>query len=235
MPSIFGPSQFENEAIISNQKDPHLDLTRTVVDGRFRLTSSISTVAGEIPFWGDAPLAWDTVVIGRTLLPGIARITGAVKRRVDRKKAVGKHGHTVTYLGDDAAEFSIALMLWTSDHLQKFHDLVTFLKSLKPEKAAGINADQKISARVANVYHPALSIYGITLAHVLEYGMPEPDGDDGKYRVVLKCLEYIPVRDSGVSTPKTTTGDVGTLKKAGILNPKPSANNAPDPNLAARK
>lgn len=232
-------SLFEKEAIIINADDPHLDLSKTTTDGRDRVSSTLSTVSASIPFWGNDPASWDTVRIGSYTLPGVARLSGAIKRRVDRKKSTGKHGSTVTYLGDEAAEFTITVTMWTSIHLESFYQIVNWLKSLKPERAAGLSSSQKISAKVVPVYHPALSVFSVTLAHVLEYGLPEPDGDDGKFRASLKCLQYIPpsvASGGGVSTPTgPTTGDLDSVQRSRIITPKPSTSNTQTPAVTAQK
>lgn len=203
--------------------DGTLDLTLAAT--ATNSASSISTGA-PVPFWGVDPQAWDSVIIdGKTRLPGVAQISGQVKRRVEKKRAAGRHGTAVTYLGDEAAEFTISLKLWTQEHLSDFVAIIRSVSSKKPaEVAATSKANTKIKAPVLQVFHPVLAIYGVTQMHILEHSMPEPT-DGGVYSVKLGCLEYLPPEKSqakNVNTPtsggKSGAGDLTKLRA--VYNPK---------------
>lgn len=216
-------SQFSENDLISVSQNgnnaPFYDLTKVSTTSAATPTQT----TGEVPFWGDSPGQWDTVVFnGSIALPGICKVSGRVVRRVDRKKSPGKHGQTVTYLGDEAAEFEIHLQMWTAEHLDSYVNIVRKLKTLKPKtQAQGIDSRKKISATILTMSHPALAIFKISLAHVLEYSLPEADGDSGSFKATLKCLQYIPpniAKNGGTNTPGAGKGTGAGNLETGLQN-----------------
>jgi hypothetical protein len=90
------------------------------------------TAAGQ-PFWGEKPLAWDTVTVAGRRLPGIARVSGtAMEHRTDRQKTRGKSGAKIVLQGYEPAPFEVVLLLWTEEHLRTFESLIPVLKPRYP-------------------------------------------------------------------------------------------------------
>lgn len=158
--------------------------------------------AGRAPFWGDSPESWDTVTLASTDLPGVCSVSGRVARRVDKKTSSGRHATTVTYLGDDPAEFTITVKLWTEEHLLRFEALLDALSQLGPvvdSKDWG-----KFPRRPVDVRHPALDLLKIRACHVVEAGMLQPASESGVFEATFKCVEYVgdAQKKTGVTTPK---------------------------------
>lgn len=183
---------------------------------------AVEMTASAVPFWGDAPEAWEGVVVAGYRLPGVCAIEGKVKRRHDSKKTPGANGSTVTYIGDDQADFTVTLRLWTPEHLATYAKIVGYLRSMvvgtaEASKLSISAAERLIDARQKNlkpsskfpiapvdVFHPVLSLHGIKSAHVLEYGFPKPKGEAaaGVYEATIHFLEYVPGAKGSVATPK---------------------------------
>lgn len=187
-------------------------------------TGSGITTASEAPFWGDEPESWDTAFVAGIKLPGVCRVKGGVKRKFDRKHTSGRNGPSVTYTGDDAAEFSIVVKVWTPEHLQELAAVVSRLKSMRGEVTTKTSAGtgglvgtattwtpsatpkSKFPQMALEVRHPTLSLIGITAAHLIEMSIPEPAGEpsSGIYEWRLGFLEHSRIPDAGqVKTAKT--------------------------------
>lgn len=110
--------------------DVFLDLTK--IKARSASGQVIASSTGGVPFWGDDPTSWDTVILAGMKLPGIAKVKGRCRRGHERKRIAGKHGATFTFTGDEPMEFDISLKLWTAEHLRTFTTFARQLKSLKP-------------------------------------------------------------------------------------------------------
>jgi hypothetical protein len=223
--------------------------------GKPVLTVSSETLA--VPFWSDSPDAWDTVVIAGRSLPGICKMKGKIVRRVDRKNSTGTNGATITYVGDDVAEFEVTVRMWNDTHLASYAALIAFLRDRQsPDDANGLGATiasgassklvvklnekrgySKFPMAPVAVEHPTLTLYRVRAAHILEYSFPEPVGEAaaGIYEANIKCIEHIALNKGQVTTPRGAIdlvkrfGD-GALPKAIA---KPSVNNAANPKAAA--
>ncbi len=225
-------------------------------NGKNQPTVSLGSEGLAVPFWGDSPETWDTVVIAGRALPGLCKMTGKVTRRVDKKNATGTNGATITYTGDDVAEFEISVRMWTEAHLSTFAALLSFLKDRQsPDDANGLGvtvatgASSKLVVKAnekrgyskfpmapVQVEHPTLTLYRIRAAHVLEYSFPNSVGDaaSGLYEVSIKCIEHIALNKGQVTTPR---GAIDLAKRygdgaIGKQLAKPSTNNSGNPTAA---
>lgn len=212
--------------------------------------SSGSLSSKAVPFWGDAPESWESVVVAGYRLPGVCAIDGKVRRRHDRKQTPGTNGSTVTYIGDDQADFTVTVRMWTPEHLDSYAKLVDYLRAmvvgsteasklslsatekLIDQRQKNLRAYSKFPIAPVDISHPTLSLYGIKSAHVLEYGFPKPKGDAsvGIYEATIHFLEYVPGAKGGTSTPKQSvdlvkrfgTGALGKKLKPSLTNGGPS-------------
>ncbi len=208
------------------------------------------TTSSAVPFWGDAPDSWESVIVAGWRLPGVCAIDGKVRRRHDKKSTAGTNGSTVTYIGDDQAEFTVTVRLWTAEQLSAYAKLVGYLRSmvLSSTEASRLSISKaetlidnrqksltlysKFPIAPVDVVHPVLSLHGIKSAHVLEYGFPKPKGDaaQGVYEASIRFLEYVPGAKGGVSTPKQSVDLVKRFGPGALGNKaKPSATNGATP------
>lgn len=125
-----------------NTPDPFIDLTRIASNAREQ-----NITASTAPFWGDSPQTWDTIYFDNQRMPGIVKVKGHVGRRCDKKKSPGLNGTTVTFLGEDPAEFSVSFILWTDEHLRGYRAIVEYLRAnSKVTKVIPAKEKQKLLA-----------------------------------------------------------------------------------------
>jgi hypothetical protein len=153
------------------------------------------------PFY--VPQAWDVVVIGGVVSPGVCKV-GEFKRthEWDIKKGKGTVGATVTFVGRPPAKGTIDFQLWTRDHFVQWGAFRPILKYDPTKK----------SVQAVDIYHPSLADIDINSVVVEEIGNIVHEGN-GLYSVKLSLLEYFPPpKLSSVSTP---TGAAATASGAG--------------------
>lgn len=189
----------------------------------FRQTSG--TVGGPVsgvPFWGDNGDAWDTIFFGGTEAPGLARVMGAVKSRVDHKSLPGTNGMRTTHIGYEAAEVDVELRIWMPEHLSDWTNLV---RTLRPRKGA---------PKAITVSHPSLTMYDVRSVTVMELSLPERDDGGDFYKIKMKLREYVPTGNQKAKV-ETTKFDLTTIPHAinvgtgAAAAPTPSQANASDP------
>jgi hypothetical protein len=206
---------------------PFEDFGNTVPRELIDATGLRKTAAAAVPFWGDSPESWETVVIAGYRLPGVCTLDGKVRRRHDKKNTAGTNGSTVTYVGDDQAEFSVTVTMWTSEHLDTYGNIIDFLRSMtsaelttrsltssehqaSSKKNTTSRPFSKFPVVPLDLVHPVLSLHRIKSAHVIEYGFPKAKGDasSGIYEAVIRFLEYVPGQKGAVSTPKSAADNL---------------------------
>lgn len=155
-------------------------------------------------FWGtaDGAKAWDTILISGQAAPGIAKVTGkGFAQKLDMKKVKGSGSYILRFEGQDAAEFTVLLRVWTQ---QQLTDLYALIRRIKPKKGEAPTA--------FDVVHPALDFFDIRQMYVKDAPLPS-EGEKGIYEVSLSCMEFLPLSAGGKSKNKTTkpTFDIPSL------------------------
>lgn len=217
--------------------EPYLDLTKTKPNGSPQ--EAISSPKG-IPFWGDYPDAYDTVVIGRLRFPGICRVSGVgFKQKLDKKTAPGQHGGSHAQLGHANCEINVTLKIFTKEHLEQLQLIIDAIKpkkasrNLAPEprvagftSAAGASVAVPVPPKPAStsispsfeIYHPMLALYRIHKVQVMEAGIPEYKEKEDYFEVKFKFTEI------GKKEATVTTEGKWSLTD---LGPKRTPNNTP--------
>lgn len=77
-----------------------------------------------VPFWDDAPGAWDTLSLGGVTVPGLASVSGQVARKMDTRSRAGADGATVRDRGYEPAQLEIHVKVWTAEQLAQLEDLI---------------------------------------------------------------------------------------------------------------
>lgn len=158
-------------------------------------TGGQSVVTG-IPFWGDSPDSWNTVVMAGRRLPGIARVGGAAfDIRVDRKAIPGEHGEHMTTLGREPCDPEIEVQLWTPGHLKDFLAIVALF----------MPKSQTALPPPVDVVHPALAMFKVRSVRIMKCSFPE-EKDKGVFVVKMRCREFI--RGSSSTKPKTDKASI---------------------------
>lgn len=211
--STLGPEQnFTRSTTAQTAQSPFLDLT-AVNDGLQQISAN--------PFWGDSPGSWDTVIIKGLRFPGIARVSGKVAIRKDRRKVPGAHGAKQTFLGYEPAEVSIELRMWTADHWENFQRLAQDVRPKPNQKAP----------QAFDISHPALAVYGIKAVEFLDAGFPEPAEACDIFKVTLKAIEFMDPATAAKAKVNTNTSSQSIASIPTALGERVDA----DPSQVARR
>lgn len=169
------------------------------------------------------PDPWERVELGGFRLPGVARISGGLGRKLDVKNGSGD-GATITDTGYDPARFSIELRMWMEYHLTAWEQVVAQL--LKPRGTRPGRRPEPLDIR-----HPALNVHGIKSAFLERVGILEP-AEHGIWTTTLQFLEFMPSKAATASTP-TSSKDSLTKRNTSFTPTDPFAGNDPSRNGTA--
>lgn len=152
--------------------------------------------------WDTTPADWDTCVLGKYQLPGVAKVSVKRARKLDKKSAKGRNGATITDGGGESAEVSIELSMTTAEEWDAW---CAALKILDPTKVA---------PQAYDIVHPQAEAYQVAsvMVETIESGPP----DNGIYTVKIKCAEWFP-KQKGAAKSKITT-PTGAAGAANILD-----------------
>jgi len=137
--------------------------------------------------WLDDISEWETIYFNGMMAPGIARVKGGRRRRIDLRITPGASGATASNMGYDPGEFTVTLTLWTAKQWKWLQDMMGML--LPPPTA-------KVQPRSVKVNYPALRIVGITDCYIESVAIPEVN-EQQIGRVEFDCLEFLPQQNEG--------------------------------------
>jgi hypothetical protein len=143
------------------------------------------------------PQAWDFVLVGQTLSPGLAEVGKWVRKHdFQIKSGKGTVGATVTFIQKPPAQGTIKFKLWLPEHFVAWE---TFRKLLKYDPTKKV-------VQAIDLWHPSLADIDIKSVVVTDIGnmMPETMGS-GLWSCEVSFLEYFPPgKKSAVSTPNSS-------------------------------
>jgi hypothetical protein len=136
-------------------------------------------MAGFTPDWESDSFAWDTLIIGTNVLPGVWDIEdGNVKRVLDVKKAPGRDGATIKDQGyENGALVCRGQML--AEHWETMQSIAQTLKLA----TKGKNRSPVL------IHHPKALYLGITRVYIVEIEVPRID--NGIMTASIRVLEYL--------------------------------------------
>lgn len=139
-----------------------------------------------LPYWDrrDWADAWDTLVLGADIWPGIAEISGAgVSRKLDIKQSIGTDGATMKDEGYQPARLTISITIYSEAQWLRLQEL---LPKVHPRKPGG-------SRTPLEIYHPQSSLLGITQIYIDKIGIPKkPSAGDGLCVLEMSAVEWVP-------------------------------------------
>ncbi len=162
---------------------------------------------GKSPFWIDADgelneEEWDQCALGDLWLPGIATIKlGKSERDIEKKKAKGKSGGTMTDNGYKPVTLSIELLMWTKEHHEAW---LRILPRINPRRE-GATKDP------FEVRHPLVLEHGFGPMFVSGLETSMPSAKSGR-KVTIYCEEWF-------DKPKAVKKGNGKAKSAAQANP----------------
>jgi hypothetical protein len=184
----------------------------------------------KVPFWLDAPDAWDTVSIsdgnGLALsFPGVCKISGTGTARLDKKTTHGADNATVEYLGADPFKFTLTCTVCDADELSELQGCVDMLRA--STKKTALLPRHPIDIRSAQ-----LDMHGIYQAMVEEISIiDESKSYAGCKELTVKFTQFFPAVNTLITTKITSTATVAGFAPQLPLN-MPSSTPAPPPLLA---
>jgi hypothetical protein len=150
------------------------------------------------PYWQDDPVAWNHVMIGGVVFPGLVRVKGASGRKMDVKPVRGRDGARMKDGGYENAKIDVEIRINTKEDYDR----------LQPQIDA-IHPRQKGTARnPVDIAHPSLSILGIASAYVVKIHAPELANDT--LTVKIEMIEWTPTprsRPTGTAAAASQTFD----------------------------
>jgi hypothetical protein len=107
-----------------------------------------------VPFWDDAPGAWDTLSLGGQTMPGLATVQGRVGRKMDTRSRPGADGARVRDRGYEPARLEIHVKVWTPEQLRELINLLAQLHPRNvtpPSTADGSRAERRVQRAAQQV------------------------------------------------------------------------------------
>lgn len=145
----------------------------------------------------DFPDAWDYILLGGALSPGIAVVTsGGKPYKWDVKEGPGTTGASTTFRGSRLAEPSVQFTIWTREQYEEWWRFVEVF-TMDPNKK---------TLAALDIVHPALNGNGI--GSVVPKGIPQlENAGGGKWTATLEFQEYgPPPKKKASGNPKGSKG-----------------------------
>lgn len=161
-----------------------------------------------IPHWAsdDKDSLWDFLMLGGRFWPGLWKVDCSKSRAVDKAKAAGVDGYTLTNKGYAGAPFKATGRLWTSEQIQ---ELQTILPDFDPEWA-GVSTP-------LDVYHPTLDLMQVGAAYLSKIEIKGPE--QGILTITLDLDQWFPITKPAKSASKPKGFD-GAAGANAPLNPE---------------
>ncbi len=166
-----------------------------------------------------APSEWDQVWLNWQQLPGKCSAKGLPMLAVDKKKAGGVDGATITVQGYLPGPIEIESLIWTPEQWDKWQEIIDFIWR-RPSKKS------KVSELAVQISSPGLDWLGIKLAVVLGITPPEEGPVRGTRVIKIKSIEYLNLAKyvkTAKPAPKNVALDLH-LVDLKTVGRKPSAN-----------
>lgn len=132
-----------------------------------------------------APNVWDQVWLNWQQLPGKCSAKGLPMLAIDKKKAGGVDGATITVQGYLPGPIEIESLIWTPQQWTKWQEIIDFIWRKPTQRKS------KVSELAVQISAPGLDWLGIKLAVVLGMTPPEDGPIRGSKVIKIKSLEYV--------------------------------------------
>lgn len=203
-----------------------------------------------IPFWDDAPGAWETLSLGGVTLPGLASVSGRVARKMDTRSRAGADGATVRDRGYEPAQIEIHVKVWTAEQLEQ---LTNVLATIHPrnvtqpttpnqsraerdlEHEQRLQASAGAAAGADDAFAGASAIATLEARVATERARPRPRGTRTPLDIAHPATELLGIRRvyvTGIQLPELRSGEFVTTisalewTEAPRTAPPPAANSA---------
>jgi hypothetical protein len=170
-----------------------------------------------IPSWTESiaaqtpETAWDRVLLGDELLPGVAKVKVHLGHQIDIKKPRGSKWARLVDAGAPPARVEITLTLLPTQ-IEAFQNAMEVLRPL----------EEKRPQEPVDIIHPSTQLAGVTQVMVGAIDIPPPESG-GTLTVTIECFEYRePVKTNKAKktpTPKDGSEDWNVQPLIDALNP----------------
>jgi hypothetical protein len=159
---------------------------------------------GGVPFWKDAVRIYDRVVIAGFEFPGLARVKGELRRKLDKKAPKGVNGGTTTDDGEDHHPVEVEIRLYTREDWQRFELIVPFISPKSLGKRVAVTID-----------YPTLALFGINTIYVESVTIPDFVDDKRQHMVcTIRANEWRPPPKPAPSKSSTAKESADNAKEA---------------------
>ncbi len=148
------------------------------------------------PYWQDDTVAWNHIMIGGVVFPGLAKVTATTGRKIDVKPVRGRDGARIKDSGYENAQISVEIRVNTK---ADFDALQPRIDAIHPRQTG-------TARNPVDVSHPSLSMVGISSAYVVKIHAPEIANDT--LTIKIEMLEWTPQPRSRPRTGPTGTSAV---------------------------
>lgn len=189
-----------------------------------------------IDFWQPNPTAFDTydlsgatafdlVMLGNNVLPGICKVEVEKGRKLDVKQNAGSHGATITDQGYEPGKVTITLTMWSPS---QWSNLQAMWPTLEPPPNGSYKAPS------LSITHPDAQIHGIDSVIIRRIKGPRNSTTlRGAREVIFECEQFfLPPKLAATNTPQGSVASRNNaLTGAGPTDPStqplPAAPTAP--------
>jgi hypothetical protein len=150
-----------------------------------------------IPHWEEDSEAWDRLILGKTILPGIWKVEFSLKREIDKKKAKGVDGARFKDLGYLPAELTFTGQFISA---ADWKAMQTAMDAIHPRTAGGVRNPLSIE-------HPKTRFAKIDTVYITEVDAPDLD-ERGVLTISIRALQWVPQPKKAKTddTPVTVSG-----------------------------
>lgn len=148
-----------------------------------------------IPNWETSSVAWDTVILGGYMFPGVSTADGVAGRKLDVKNVRGQDKSRIKDGGYQPGKVTIECVIWDPEDL---NTLSNILDAINPRPGTTRTALQ--------IAHPSIAAIGITQVYVESISSPKLD--KGKLTTKITCLEW--TAEPAEARTSATSGSAAT-------------------------
>ena len=132
-----------------------------------------------IEHWYEDPQAWDRLVLGRDVMPGVWDVSFGCRRELDVKKAKGRDGATFKDEGYDPSMIELTGKLTTPD---EWRQLQVIMPKIRPRVMGRSRTPIEID-------HPKTKLLSIRVIYVVE--VVAPSIQNGILSQRIRVLEWV--------------------------------------------
>jgi len=179
--------------------------------------------SGFDPNWIESPQQWDTVTLQGVDLPGIAKVTGKLGRKIDVNSPPGADGATLRDKGYDPARISVTLRMWTPEQFNSWEQTNLSLVAIR----------QQSQRTALEIVHPALNNLGVRRVYLETIGVLHEGGTRGVYETELTFIQFLPPTQRPTAAVQAQNNNSSLGNQRSAFDSPTSAANTPSTNGAA--